>query len=74
MKLDHAFYVMKEGFYILPLFEKCLRFQLSICRDHSEDEELYLVCDNHCLPPVIGLVISQFHDLKVSVLIRSNNR
>ena len=42
-------------------------------REHEVDEELYLVCDNHCLPPVIGLVISQFHDLKVrlyEVLIR----
>jgi hypothetical protein len=33
-------------------------------RDHEGAEDLYLVCDNHCLPPVIGLVISQFHDLK----------
>jgi len=26
-------------------------------------EDLYLVVDNMCLPPVVGLVISQFHDL-----------
>lgn len=38
-------------------------------REHEGAEELYLVCDNHCLPPVIGLVISQFHDLKE---VRSN--
>jgi hypothetical protein len=35
-------------------------------REHDSSEDLYLVCDNHCLPPVIGLVVSQFHDLKVS--------
>jgi len=27
------------------------------------EEDLYLVVDNMCLPPMIGLVISQFHDL-----------
>jgi len=27
------------------------------------DENLYLVVDNMCLPPVVGLVVSQFHDL-----------
>jgi len=30
----------------------------------SEDEDLYLVVDNMCLPPMVGLVISQFHDLE----------
>merc|ERR1711872_405205 len=28
------------------------------------DENLYLVVDNMCLPPVIGLLVSQFHDLE----------
>jgi len=27
------------------------------------NEDLYLVVDNMCLPPVVGLVVSQFHDL-----------
>eukprot|EP00092_Neocalanus_flemingeri_P030178 GFUD01032756.1.p1 GENE.GFUD01032756.1~~GFUD01032756.1.p1 ORF type:complete len:578 (+),score=117.79 GFUD01032756.1:138-1871(+) len=29
----------------------------------QEKENLYLVVDNMCLPPIVGLVISQFHDL-----------
>lgn len=27
-------------------------------------EDIYLLVDNMCLPPIVGLVISQFHDLK----------
>lgn len=30
----------------------------------EEEENLYLVVDNMCLPPVIGLLVSQFHDLE----------